>query len=164
VVENVHEEGILRISRAPARDSDAKLQARAEACIIPLLERYAYVGVCCVELFDVEGELLANEIAPRVHNSGHWTMEGARTSQFENHVRALLGLPLGDTAAREPAAMVNCIGAMPSAASVLAVPGAHLHDYGKEPRPRRKVGHVTITAPDRDQLEARVAAVRTLMS
>ena len=163
VVENVHRGGILRVSRALARGWDDALQARAEACITPLLERFGYVGVCCVELFDIEGDLWANEMAPRVHNSGHWTIEGARTSQFENHVRAVLGLPLGDTGAREPAAMVNCIGRLPAAKSVLAVPGAHLHAYGKEPRPGRKVGHVTMTARDREQLEARIAEVEALV-
>ena len=100
-----------------------------------------------LELFDVGGDLLANEFAPRVHNSGHWTIEGAATSQFENHLRAILGLPLGST--DEPAsAMVNLIGdAAPTAADVLAVPGAHLHLYGKEPRPGRKLGHVTLVEP-----------------
>ena len=111
---------------------------------MPLLDALDYVGVGCVELFDVDGALLANEIAPRVHNSGHWTIEGAETSQFENHLRAVLGWPLGSTARRGAAAMVNCIGTMPDRDAVLAVPGAHLHDYGKEPRPGRKVGHVTV--------------------
>ena len=140
-------------SRAPAPGLDDALQARAEASIRPLLDELDYVGVCCVELFDVGGELLANEIAPRVHNSGHWTIEGAETSQFENHLRAILGLPLGSTAARGPSAMVNCIGAMPDRDAVLRMPGAHLHDYGKSPRPGRKVGHVTVTAPDADELD-----------
>ena len=159
VAENLHRDGILRISRAPAPGWDATLQARAEACVRPLLERHDYVGVACVELFDTGTELLANEIAPRVHNSGHWTIEGAETSQFANHVRAVVGLPLGSTAARGPAAMVNCIGTMPDAAAVLAIDGAHLHDYGKSPRPGRKLGHVTVTAPDADTLEARLARV-----
>src|SRR5205085_10215381 len=113
-----------------------------------LLVDRAYVGVACVELFDVAGELLANEIAPRVHNSGHWTIEGAETSQFENHVRAITGMPVGSTAARGPAAMVNCIGTMPDRDAVLRIPGTHLHDYGKAPRPGRKLGHVTLTASD----------------
>jgi 5-(carboxyamino)imidazole ribonucleotide synthase len=108
--------------------------------------------------------LLANEIAPRVHNSGHWTIEGAETSQFENHLRAVLGLPLGSTAARGEAAMVNCIGTMPDVDAVLAIPGAHLHDYGKSPRPGRKLGHVTITAPDPSTLEERLAPVRALVA
>jgi len=156
-VQNEHRDGILRVTRAPATGFDDALQARAEACIRPLLDDLAYVGVACVELFDVAGELLANEIAPRVHNSGHWTIEGAETSQFENHVRAVLEMPLGSTAARGPAAMVNCIGTMPDTDAVLRVPGAHLHDYGKEPRPGRKLGHVTVTAPDARTLEGRLA-------
>jgi 5-(carboxyamino)imidazole ribonucleotide synthase len=120
--------------------------------------------VLAVELFDLGGELLANEIAPRVHNSGHWTIEGAVTSQFENHVRAVLGWPLGSTSARGPSAMVNCIGVMPSRDAVLAIPGAHLHDYGKSPRPGRKLGHVTVVAPDEAQLRARLDAVRAVVS
>ncbi len=149
-------------SHAPAPGLDDALQHRAEAAIRPLLTDLDYVGVCCVELFDVGGDLYANEIAPRVHNSGHWTIEGAQTSQFENHVRAIVGLPLGSTAARGPSAMVNCIGAMPDRAAVLRVPGAHLHDYAKSPRPGRKLGHVTVTAPDLDALEARLTPVRAL--
>ncbi|HYL50826.1 MAG TPA: ATP-grasp domain-containing protein, partial [Acidimicrobiia bacterium] len=156
-VQNEHRDGVLRVTRAPATGLDDALQARAEACIRPLLDDLAYVGVVCVELFDVAGELLANEIAPRVHNSGHWTIEGAETSQFENHVRAVLDMPLGSTVARGPAAMVNCIGTMPDTDAVLRVPGAHLHDYGKEPRPGRKLGHVTVTAPDARTLEERLA-------
>jgi 5-(carboxyamino)imidazole ribonucleotide synthase len=161
-VENVHRDGILQMTRAPAPGLDEGLQARAESCIRPLLDDLSYVGVACVELFDVGGELLANEIAPRVHNSGHWTIEGAETSQFENHMRAIIGLPLGSTAARGPAVMLNCIGTMPDADRVLRVPGAHLHDYGKEPRERRKLGHVTVTAPDAATLEERVRAVQSL--
>ena len=99
-----------------------------------------------LELFDVGGRLLANEFAPRVHNTGHWTIEGAATSQFENHLRAVLGLPLGSTESR-PSVLVNLIGATPPAADVLAVPGAHLHLYGKEPRPGRKLGHITLVEP-----------------
>jgi 5-(carboxyamino)imidazole ribonucleotide synthase len=158
-VENIHRDGILRLTRAPAADAD---QADAEACIRPLLEDLDYIGVCCVELFDVGGTLLANEIAPRVHNSGHWTIEGAETSQFENHMRAVTGLPLGSTATRGPSAMVNCIGTMPDRDAVLRVPGAHLHDYGKAPRPGRKLGHVTVTAPDVATLETRLAVVQPL--
>ncbi|HEY5171462.1 MAG TPA: ATP-grasp domain-containing protein, partial [Acidimicrobiia bacterium] len=161
-VENHHRGGILRFTRAPAPGLDDDLQAHAEASIRPLLDALDYVGVCCVELFDVRGDLLANEIAPRVHNSGHWTIEGAQTSQFENHLRAILGLPLGSTEALGPSAMVNCIGAMPDRDPLLRVPGAHLHDYGKPARPGRKLGHVTVIAPDVRQLEARLASVREL--
>jgi 5-(carboxyamino)imidazole ribonucleotide synthase len=161
-VENVHRDGILRSTRAPAPGLDPALQARAEAAIRPLLEDLAYVGVCCVELFDAGGELLANEFAPRVHNSGHWTIEGAQTSQFENHVRAILGMPLGATTAREVSAMANCIGAMPDRNAILDIPGAHLHDYGKAPRPGRKLGHVTVTASDTAELDAAFAEVLAL--
>jgi 5-(carboxyamino)imidazole ribonucleotide synthase len=162
-VENQHAGGILHRTRAPAPGNDAALQARAEACIRPLLDAIDYVGVGCVELFDVDGTLLANEMAPRVHNSGHWTIEGAETNQFENHLRAVLGWPLGSTAARGVSAMVNCIGTMPSPKSILAVPGAHLHDYGKAARPGRKLGHVTVTATDETTLEARLASVEAMV-
>jgi 5-(carboxyamino)imidazole ribonucleotide synthase len=161
-VENHHRDGILRLTRAPAPGLDDVLQDRAESAVRPLLDDLDYVGVCCVELFDVGGELLANEIAPRVHNSGHWTIEGAETSQFENHLRAILGWPIGSTTARGASAMVNCIGAMPDRDPILRTPGAHLHDYGKSARPGRKVGHVTVTAPDAEQLEARLAPVLEL--
>jgi 5-(carboxyamino)imidazole ribonucleotide synthase len=111
--------------------------------------------VLCVEYFVERGRLVANEMAPRVHNSGHWTIEGAATSQFENHLRAILGLPLGDTRATGHAAMVNFIGTMPDRSRLLALPGVHYHDYGKSPRPGRKLGHCTLVAPTaaaRDQL------------
>ncbi|MDP9337019.1 MAG: 5-(carboxyamino)imidazole ribonucleotide synthase [Actinomycetota bacterium] len=161
-VENHHRDGVLRLTRAPAPGLDDALQNRAEASIRPLLDELDYVGVCCVELFDIGANVLANEVAPRVHNSGHWTIEGAETSQFENHVRAILGLPLGSTAARGLSAMVNCISTMPDRDAVLRTPGAHLHDYGKTARPGRKLGHVTVTASDAERLEARLSRVREL--
>lgn len=139
--ENTHRDGMLHTTLC--RPGDA-MQAVAEAQTHRLLDALDYVGVLAVEFFQVGGELLVNEFAPRVHNSGHWTIEGAETSQFENHLRAILGLPLGSTRARGDYGMVNLIGAVPDAARVLAIPGAHLHDYGKEPRPGRKVGHVTV--------------------
>lgn len=159
LVENEHRGGLLRVSRAPAPDVSAAQQAVAENYARRILERWDYVGVLTIELFDSGGELLANEMAPRVHNSGHWTIEGAVTSQFENHVRAVLGWPLGDTAAHGASAMVNCVGALPDPGAVLAIPGAHLHRYGKAPRPARKVGHVTVTAADENELGARLARV-----
>jgi 5-(carboxyamino)imidazole ribonucleotide synthase len=143
LVENVHREGILRTSRAPAVDAP---QAAAEEYATRLLDKLEYVGVLALELFDVGGELLANEIAPRVHNTGHWTIEGSETSQFENHLRAILGWPLGSTASR-PSLLVNLIGAVPKASDVLEIPDAHLHLYGKEPRPGRKLGHLTLVNP-----------------
>jgi 5-(carboxyamino)imidazole ribonucleotide synthase len=164
LVENHHEGGILRVSRAPAPGLTDALQSRGQELAARLLTDLDHVGVLAVELFDVGGELLANEIAPRVHNSGHWTIEGAVTSQFENHVRAVLGWPLGSTDARGPSAMVNCIGVMPSRDAVLAIPGAHLHDYGKQPRRGRKLGHVTVVAADDTELDARLAAVHSVVT
>lgn len=149
VAENVHRDGILRLSRSRPNDPSA---AQARHYLERLLDRLDYVGVLALELFQVGDSLLANEMAPRVHNSGHWTIEGAVTSQFENHLRAVLGLPLGSTAATGFAAMVNFIGELPAAADVLTVPGAHLHIYGKEPRPGRKIGHATVCAASEREL------------
>jgi 5-(carboxyamino)imidazole ribonucleotide synthase len=112
----------------------------------------------------LRSSLVVNELAPRVHNSGHWTIEGAATSQFENHLRAIAGLPLGATAARGHAAMLNLIGATPDAAALLALPEAHLHLYGKEPRPGRKLGHVTVRADDPETLERRLAQLERMLS
>jgi 5-(carboxyamino)imidazole ribonucleotide synthase len=162
LVENHHAGGILRRSLAPAPEVSTETQRAGEAIAGRLLEELGYVGVLAVELFDVHGELLVNELAPRVHNSGHWTIEGAVTSQFENHLRAILGWPLGSTAAVGASAMVNCIGAVPDPADVLTIPGAHYHRYGKTPRPGRKVGHVTITAADADALLPRVTRLAGL--
>jgi len=149
---NVHREGILRLTRAPY--GNAALTRQAQRAAKKLLEHFKYVGVLTIEFFVKRGKLVANEMAPRVHNSGHWTIEGAVTSQFENHVRAIAGLPLGSTAARGHSAMINLIGELPERNPLLAVPGLHWHDYGKSPRPGRKLGHVTIceaTAGKRDR-------------
>ncbi len=163
LVENHHRGGILRTSVAPAPHVAGALQAQADAYAQVLLDHFEYVGVLTVELFQVGDSLLANEMAPRVHNSGHWTIEGAATSQFENHVRAVLGWPLGPTEATEPSVMINCIGALPAPSDLLGIPGVHLHPYGKALRPGRKVGHVTVTAPDAEVLAARTEAVRAVM-
>jgi 5-(carboxyamino)imidazole ribonucleotide synthase len=159
LVENRHEHGILRTTRAPA---PAARHDEAHDLALRLLTDLDYVGVLAVELFEHDGVLVANELAPRVHNSGHWTIEGAETSQFEQHLRAVLGWPLGSVALRGHAAMVNCIGALPDRARVLGVPGAHLHDYAKGARPGRKVGHVTVVAPDEPTLDERLARVQAL--
>lgn len=151
MAENEHREGILWRSSAPAAP---ELQGRAEALLGALLDGLEYVGVLCVELFDTAEGLVANELAPRVHNSGHWTIEGAKTSQFENHLRAILGLPLGSTEALGCCRMLNCVGAMPSLGAALQA-GGHVHDYGKAPRPKRKLGHVTICEATWDEVEAR---------
>lgn len=145
LAQNVHRDGILRTSRAPAVEAP---QAQAEAYATRLLDELDYVGVLALELFEVDGELVANEFAPRVHNTGHWTIEGSITSQFENHLRAILGLPLGSTAARyREAVMVNVIGREPPREAILGISGARLHVYGKQPRPGRKLGHVTLLDP-----------------
>jgi 5-(carboxyamino)imidazole ribonucleotide synthase len=147
LTENWHVDGVLSASLAPAQ-ADAALVARAHGHARHLAEALDYVGVFALELFYRDGELLANELAPRVHNSGHWTIEGSETSQFQNHLRAVLGLPLGDTRMVGVACMLNWIGAMPEALPVLAEPGGHWHDYGKSPRAGRKVGHATLRADD----------------
>jgi 5-(carboxyamino)imidazole ribonucleotide synthase len=163
-VENHHEGGILRRSLAPApRCSDA-LHGEATALARRLTDHLDYVGVLALELFETDGGLLANEMAPRVHNSGHWTIEGAETSQFENHVRAISGLPIGSTAAIGHSGMLNLIGGWPEPSAILAMPGAHLHLYGKAPRPGRKVGHVTVRCDDAAQLAERVAAIERLIA
>ena len=121
------------------------------------MDALEYVGVLAVELFQVGDRLLANEFAPRVHNTGHWTIDGAETSQFENHLRAILGLPLGSTGARRPTVMVNLIGSLPALDGLLALEGARVHLYGKEPRAGRKVGHVTLLEPGDETVERAVA-------
>ena len=153
LTENWHVDGVLSASLAPAT-VDAGLQARAFAHARKLAEALDYVGVFALELFCTDGELLANEIAPRVHNSGHWTIEGAEVSQFENHLRAVLGLPLGDTRMLGHACMLNWIGEMPGRDAVLAESAGHWHDYGKLPRAGRKVGHATLREDDRAALAA----------
>ncbi len=156
LTENTHRDGILRISRAPAADAP---NVTAQALMRRTLDALDYVGVLAIELFEHDRLLLVNEMAPRVHNSGHWTIEGAITSQFENHVRAIAGLPLGDTAARGYAAMVNLIGALPDVRAMHAVSDAHVHLYGKAPRPGRKLGHVTVIGNDVGSIESTIAQI-----
>ena len=158
LTENWHVDGVLSASLAPARVEPALAEV-AFAHAKALADALDYVGVFALELFCRDGELLANELAPRVHNSGHWTIEGAETSQFENHLRAVLGLPLGDTRMVGHACMLNWIGALPDAAGVLREPGGHWHDYGKSPRAGRKVGHATVRA---DSKEALAVAVKRI--
>ena len=159
LAENVHTRGILSTTMAPYEDVD--LQRTAERWLSALMDRFDYRGVLTVEFFHTADGLIANEIAPRVHNSGHWTIEGAETSQFENHLRGVLGLPLGSTAPRGYAAMLNLIGRMPDPAAVLSVSGAHLHDYGKDPRPGRKLGHCTVLRPGRADAEAALEQLKS---
>jgi 5-(carboxyamino)imidazole ribonucleotide synthase len=183
LVENQHRAGILRLSLAPAPALAPTLQAEAEQIAAKALEALDYVGMLAIELFEVDksrkttdesgdpssfvlrpsSHLVVNEMAPRVHNSGHWTIEGAETSQFEQHLRAVLGLPLGSSAPHGMSAMVNLIGICPERAEVLAIPGAHLHLYGKAPRAGRKLGHITLCADDENELQARLAQVQALV-
>lgn len=158
LTQNWHADGILSMSLAPAPASDA-LAPQAFDYARRVAEALDYVGAFALELFVHEGRLLGNEMAPRVHNSGHWTIEGAPASQFENHVRAVLGLPLGDTSALGVNVMFNWIGELPPAAPVLAEPRAHWHDYGKEPRVGRKVGHATLCAFTADEMRERLVRV-----
>ena len=154
---NEHAAGILRRSRAPVEVPG--LAEKAQAYITALLARLDYVGVLALELFVAGDRLLANEFAPRVHNSGHWTIEGAETSQFENHLRAVTRQPLGPTACRGHAGMVNLIGKIPDPARHLAIPGCWLHDYGKSPREGRKLGHITVVADSAAERDERLRHV-----
>lgn len=163
LVENHHREGILRLTIAPAPNLTKQTQMEAEGYARRVLEGLKYVGVLAIELFEVGGELLANEMAPRVHNSGHWTIEGAETSQFENHIRAVAGLPSGSTTMVGYAAMLNLIGTLPDAQQVLSVPGAHLHLYGKEPRPNRKLGHITARGDDEATVRERLRLLQRVI-
>jgi len=142
---NVHSQGILRLTRAPY--GPPRWQRTAAAHLQRCLSHFRYVGVLTIEFFVRDGRLIANEMAPRVHNSGHWTIEGCVTSQFENHLRAILDLPLGSTRPLGFSAMANLIGDIPCRQGLLAGDGLHLHDYGKQPRPGRKVGHCTVVEP-----------------
>lgn len=162
LVENVHRDGILRETRAPAPHLDARLQSLAEQYATRVLDALGYVGTLAIEFFEFDGGLLVNEMAPRVHNSGHWTIEGAATSQFENHVRAILGWPLGPTTAVGRSHMFNVIGSAPETEALLAVPGAHVHLYGKSPRPGRKLGHITLWN-ELTEDDPRIAQVRKLV-
>ena len=160
LVENVHRAGILRTATPTVNDP---LQAQGEAYAQRVAEHLDYVGVMAFEFFVANGQLIANEIAPRVHNSGHWSIEGAETSQFENHLRAIAGLPLGSTALRGASVMVNYIGLAPALEAASALVGVHTHLYGKTPKPQRKIGHATVTAPDRASLEGRLKALLAML-
>jgi len=157
LVENHHRGGILRLSLAPAPRLEPPLQRAAEDAAGRVLDSLKYAGVLAIEFFESNGRLLANEMAPRVHNSGHWTIEAAITSQFENHLRAVLGLPLGSTAAAGYSAMLNLIGDLPEPSDVLAISDSHLHLYGKSARRGRKLGHVTLRAISPERLALRLS-------
>jgi len=165
LVENVHRDGILVRSSVPAPAVSPDLQERAAAIAGRVLDHLGYVGVLAIELFDRGGELLANEMAPRVHNSGHWTQDGSWTSQFENHLRAILGLPLGAVGVRGSAAvMLNLLGDHPPAREILEVEGVRLHLYDKAPRPGRKVGHVNVVGSDAELVHERAARIERMLA
>jgi 5-(carboxyamino)imidazole ribonucleotide synthase len=161
LIENQHADGILRVSIAPAPDVHPDLQSIAEDYCRRMLESLDYVGVLAIELFQMGAQLIANEMAPRVHNSGHWTIEGAETSQFENHVRAILGYPLGDTRAIGHSVMINLIGVVPPVEHILQHRDAHLHLYGKQSRPGRKLGHVTVHGDDARAVRKNASNIRS---
>ncbi|MBP9891775.1 MAG: 5-(carboxyamino)imidazole ribonucleotide synthase [Planctomycetes bacterium] len=159
LAENLHEGGILRRTIAPAPNVPLELEKQARGFISRIMDALNYVGVMCLEMFQVGDQLLANEMATRVHNSGHWTIEGAHTSQFENHLRAVLGWPLGSCEARGASIMLNLIGESPAREAVLGIPEAKLHLYGKEPRPGRKLGHITVSGADAEHARTQFAKV-----
>jgi len=146
LIENQHKEGVLHLSQITC--TNTAMEKLAQDYVTRILIEFNYVGVLTVEFFVKDNVLIANEIAPRVHNSGHWTLEGADTSQFENHLRAICGLPLGSTTTRGKVAMLNLVGVLPDLTTLLKLPHAHLHIYGKAPRPGRKLGHVTLCTQD----------------
>ncbi len=143
LAENYHREGILRLSLSLQNDPK---QQEAEGIIRKVMEKVEYVGTMAVELFDLGDKFAANELSPRVHNSGHWSMDGAEASQFKNHLLAIADMPLGDTSIKNATAMINLIGDIPDKSIVEQIPGAELYDYGKEPRAGRKVGHINLVA------------------
>lgn len=163
MVENEHEDGILSRSTAPAEVDETKTRA-ARDYVRRLMSSFDYVGVLALEMFESGERLIVNEIAPRVHNSGHWTIEGAETSQFENHVRAITGRELGAGAAVGHSVMLNVLGTAPELPRIASVPRAHVHMYGKAEAPRRKLGHVTIVGGDPADVRQRAAAVQRILA
>jgi 5-(carboxyamino)imidazole ribonucleotide synthase len=161
LIENHHRDGILRLSLVIGNVS-AELQRQAEEYAMRVMSALNYVGVLTIEFFEKDGQLLANEMAPRVHNSGHWTIEGAITSQFENQVRAVCDAPLGSTNPLGVCAMVNLVGTLPDETSILKIEGAHLHLYDKAPRPKRKLGHITLVEKDVATLKEKLDEIRKL--
>lgn len=164
LVENLHVQGILRRTVAPAPFITKRYEDRAQMYASKIGELLNYVGVMALELFQCGDELLINEMASRVHNTGHWTIDGAITSQFENHLRAGLRMPLGDTEIKWPTAMLNLIGVVPSLGDLQqTVPGLFIHLYGKEPRPNRKIGHLNIIGNSSEELKQKLKILEPLV-
>jgi 5-(carboxyamino)imidazole ribonucleotide synthase len=165
LAENDHSEGILRVSKVPVQNLSKEKEEQAAHFISLMLEELNHVGVLTIELFDTESGLVANEMAPRVHNSGHWTQQGAYTCQFENHVRAICDMPLGSTETTQPfAAMINIIGKNGDANAVLSNPTAHLHMYGKEERLNRKIGHINLTSQSLQELDQNIQSFNAFIN
>lgn len=160
LAENVHTDGVLSLSTAI---SDIELQQQANEMFTAVAETLDYVGVLALEFFDVDGALLVNEIAPRVHNSGHWTQQGAETCQFENHLRAVCGLPLGSTKLIRETSMINILGEDSVPNSVLEMAGCHIHWYGKEKRPGRKMGHINVCGDYSGELQRNLCALADVL-
>lgn len=164
LVENTHHQGVLRLTQAPAKNISADLQKTAQNYMQSLLDEMNHVGVLTIEMFETADGLVVNEMAPRVHNSGHWSIEGAHSSQFENHIRAITGMPLGECSLRFPCcAMINIIGDFTATDKVLNMPNAHLHLYNKTPRKHRKLGHITLTATSQQQLDESLQQLKMLL-
>ncbi len=164
LVENTHHNGILRLTIAPAPAISPKVQKTAERYMQTLLDEMKHIGVLTIELFETENGLIANEMAPRVHNSGHWSINSANTSQFENHIRAISNMPLGDTSATNNfSAMINIIGEIGNIDAVLKMPNAHLHLYDKTERTGRKLGHINITANSKQEIDDSIKQLREFL-
>ncbi|HAS6243980.1 5-(carboxyamino)imidazole ribonucleotide synthase [Vibrio vulnificus] len=160
LAENIHVNGVLSLSTAI---DSPDLQEQAKHMFTAVAETLNYVGVLALEFFDVDGQLLVNEIAPRVHNSGHWTQQGAETCQFENHLRAVCGLPLGSTKLVRETSMINILGEDTLPASVMAMDGCHIHWYGKEKRAGRKMGHINVSGDYSGELQRRLCALAKVL-
>ncbi|GAK87131.1 phosphoribosylaminoimidazole carboxylase ATPase subunit [Vibrio ponticus] len=160
LAENVHTNGVLSLSTAIA---DQALQEQAQQMFTAVADSLDYVGVLALEFFDLDGQLLVNEIAPRVHNSGHWTQQGAETCQFENHLRAVCGLPLGSTKLVRETAMINILGEDRLPKELLSMPGCHIHWYGKEKRAGRKMGHINVCGDYSGELQRRLCALADVL-
>ena len=163
LTENHHGAGQLVLSLAPAPNSDKELQRQAQEIHDKIAEALNYTGVLAIELFQMGDKLLVNEIAPRVHNSGHWTQQGCAASQFENHVRAIAGLPLGDTSPLHKVAMVNYVGEPKPGKELLQLSNTHLHWYDKSVRAKRKMGHINLVADSEAELQALITKVHALL-
>jgi len=161
LTKNAHKNGILRTSKTTLETQS--ITKKAFNFQSKLMSKLNYVGVLALELFVKEDEVIANEFAPRVHNSGHWTIEGSKTSQFENHIRAILNLKLGDTLSKEYVAMENLIGSIPSEIRQLSN-DFFIHDYGKQERPNRKLGHISVIGKTQKERESKLKIIQKILS